>query len=143
MTQFFRFFGLVVALGSAIAAHHNPMFLYWIISCMGFLIYAIFGLIEPRKDYRGKVVVFAQSVGVTMNMLVIFSNGGYMPVNFPLRYAPTGCWRLALPTDKFLFFCDRFGWNWGVFSIGDVLIIGSILLLLVLPIRKETNGNSH
>jgi hypothetical protein len=68
-------------------------------------------------------------IGMLCNASVTLVNGGKMPV-MGHRGTFISVWRKARRNDKLLFLCDRFKG----FSIGDVLILGSIPLSVIFQL---------
>ncbi len=91
--------------------------------CIGFWTVVLW-LNRPAKKSPYTFLLF---FGSACNALATIANGGRMPV-LGRSGSPVSVWRAARPGDHVLILCDRFGG----FSIGDVLIGGSLILAIGL-----------
>lgn len=88
---------------------------------------------------KGWVRIFriTSVIGMIMNTAVMTANGGRMPVIcYRSKEVVTGLWKAASQYDKLPWLCDRFSLLQGTLSIGDFVLIGSILLILFWPKEK-------
>jgi hypothetical protein len=95
--------------------------------CIGFWAVVLW-LNRPQKKSPHTFLVF---IGAVCNAVATVVNGGKMPV-LGKYGSPVSVWRVARPGDHVLILCDRFGG----FSIGDVLIGGSLVLGIGLWLWK-------
>jgi len=79
------------------------------------------------RVFRGSIIL-----GVLMNLVEVLYNGGRMPVIAYIPRAITGMWFRATADSKLLALCDRFTIGGAVFSLGDFLMLGGVLLLVTV-----------
>lgn len=92
-------------------------------------------LVGMVADLRHKpllaLLLFISFLGGAFNLVAMRLNGGMMPIMHE-HARPSAIHRRYKPGDRVPWLCDRFEFFHGVWSVGDVLLIGSALLSLVI-----------
>jgi hypothetical protein len=83
------------------------------------------------KDRLMLPAYFLLIVGATLNRLALHSNGGKMPVKGYEGFAGDSTHCLMTEASRFQRLCDVYNVPWGVCSVGDLILYGSILALVI------------
>ena len=80
------------------------------------------------------IPMFVFAAGIACNASVTLANGGFMPVAAHRKAAgpARSLWVQRHTGQRLLFLADNFGNRWIRFSVGDVLLLGGIVLSLFL-----------
>ena len=88
------------------------------VACLLFLVVSI-------ADKRSPFFTVPAGIGFILNQAVVLANGGYMP---GLGDKPFGIWTRATAGTKLYVLADIHQWLGGWYSLGDVFLIGALLL---------------
>ena len=117
------------------AAHHLAWAQYpalWICeSCA--ILWLVPRFLRSRMVQGGVLLMLC---GLTLNTLVMGMNGGHMPVvgMAPTLHPINSTWQAATSNTHWLFLADQ-AWL-GMFSVGDIVLIGGGTLVLAICTRQ-------
>jgi hypothetical protein len=111
-----------------------PTTYFWTLCITGAVIWV---LVENGTTYK-RILRGICSSGMLLNATVTIANSGWMPM-IGMKEVGKTRWRPAVNTDKLLVLADRT--NWGGFSIGDFIIISSLLILVIVSLHER--GKDH